>query len=133
MEKLKITDLSIGDWVQYEGQNRKIRAINDSTSLILLSNSPNFVGVGGVGPVPITPEILKKNGFDFYTEYLNSFVFDISTNSRIWLFKNSHDWTFQIMDSGLGFSHCIVKMLVKYIHQLQHALRLAGVNKEIQL
>lgn len=151
MEKLKITDLSIGDWVQakqtkldYDDPDltppMKIVAIDNrepKQAYVDLAFGDGVVAhsafVEDLRPIPISIEILEKNEFKAYSEYSNSFYFDMSTNIRIWLFKNSHDWTFQVMNWGLGHSHSVAKALIKYVHQLQHAMRLADIDKDITL
>ena len=77
-------------------------------------------------PVPLTPEILEKNGWikDGHEDHFgDSYNYN---NSEIWGWIDEDG-----MDIGFqGENTCIS---VKYVHQLQHALRLCGINKEIEL
>ena len=88
---------------------------------------------GFISAIPITAEILEKNGWSEFSDYHNSWKLDIASDKRVWMFKNSHDWTFQVMSWGLGHNHSVAKAYIKDIHELQHALRLAKVGKEIVL
>jgi hypothetical protein len=139
MEEIKISDLSIGDWVQDKnGKYAQILGIENWSDGYLLNVRINGVDIGcvpslAVYPIRLTPEILEKNGWAEYSDVHNSWKLDIADNMRVWLFKNSHDWTFQVMNWGLGHNHCLAKAYITSIHQLQHALRLAGVKKEIEV
>lgn len=143
MTEIKISDLSIGDWVnqkmndgayQVQWIERKMVGLIKHTGTeedgsIRLTAVP----LSFIEPIPLTPEILEKNGWAEYSDVHNSWKLDIADNMRVWIFKNSHDWTFQVMNWGLGHNHCMAKAYITSIHQLQRALRLAGVGKEIEV
>ena len=137
---MKCTDLMIGDWVYCEGQptpeNVTIQTIAEDG---VWFNGPHYEGAASydrIFPIPITPEILEKNGFekqgfpgwkistkDYIILWRNDYqdVLDIrSFNLRICSFHESH-----IMD--------IRRARFNYVHELQHALRLCGIKKEIVL
>lgn len=140
MEKIKVEDLGIGDWVKMEDEHYQIyhltlagdvyghRKVNITSSEEVFDGS-----IADVCPIPITAEILEKNGWSEFSDYHNSWKLDIASDKRVWMFKNSHDWTFQVMSWGLGHNHSVAKAYIKDIHELQHALRLAKVGKEIVL
>lgn len=136
---MDIKELSVGDWVQdRKGAVAQIIGIEEWSGSYELHIRLNGIDVGlapalGCYPIPLTPEILEKNGWDGYSDAHNSWKFDVSGNIRVWMFKNSHDWTFQVMDWGLGHNHCTAKAYIEHVHHLQHALRLAGIDKEIEL
>lgn len=138
---MKAEELMIGDWVYglYPDGSRYTRPFRISAvDIYPLNRSPRIVTFGGYGfqeehlePIPLTPEILEKNGFG-YTEgdeelthfYLGEPQFckdmdlHIGTNNRgvFWLNTYNNDIR------GL-----------RYIHELQHALRLCGIEKEITI
>jgi hypothetical protein len=126
MAELKISDLSVGDWVKIQGVIREIDYLYGKNNVC---DTP----IEFVEPIPITPEILEKNGWSEFSDYHNSWKLDIASDKRVWMFKNSHDWTFQVMSWGLGHNHSVAKAYIKDIHELQHALRLAGIEKDIEL
>lgn len=136
---MDIKDLSIGDWVQDKnGTYAQILGIENWSDCYVLNVRINGVDVGCVPassalPIPITPEILEKNGFIDYEVGKGWYILNVADDLRVWLHRNSHDWTFQIMKWSPLSTHEIGKVFIKHIHQLQHALRLAGVDKEITL
>ena len=80
-------------------------------------------------PIPLTAEILEKNGFKLHAI---SEIYELVSPKKDWFvaigFKDGcidwckvHRWG----DEYLGS--------IKYVHELQHALRLFKVNKEIEL
>lgn len=88
-------------------------------------------------PIPLTPEILKKNGFK------NVSVIIVGTAKMRWESEDTRTEITIWMDDTLPME--IVKNVyyedeVSYtlpfpgtVHQLQHALRLCGITKEIQI
>lgn len=139
MTTLKISDLSVGDWVRDgNGIIAKVRGIeNWSNGYILnvqtVSGSICTLSVTGALPIPITAKILEKNGFVehcggiFRYEWMwqgeSSGITLCSFDEELWFvdlfFKEGKD----IMCNIPTFN----------VHQLQHILRLAGVDKEINL
>lgn len=128
MEKINISDLSVGDWVrvinQFDAQIDGYHSESGSLSLKTRQRNLVYYRLEDIHPIPITPEILEANGF--------------SHNGKRWytpelftLEQWTDNWTI-IIDCACGDYVCEV-YTIKYIHQLQHALRLAGVEKEINL
>lgn len=72
-------------------------------------------------PIPLTPEILEENGF----------VYNESPFVQSW-----EQFGLSLHLGGDGYRiNCgqNVAMVIDSVHQLQHALRLCGINKEIVL
>ena len=90
--------------------------------------------------IPITAEILEKNGFenDFYEEESIADYHAI----RLEGYSLKHNigeidgylitWCNGGINVTTDFHGCVQKD-VSYIHELQHALRLCGIEKEIEL
>lgn len=138
MTQLKISDLSVGDWVlNRKGFPTKVQVITSEGNMRCGEDAKPehsvHIWITDVSPIPITPEILEKNGFVDYEVGKGWYVLNVADDLRVWLHRNSHDWTFQLMKWGPLSTHEIGKVFIKHIHQLQHALRLAGVEKEIVL
>ncbi len=88
-----------------------------------------------INPIPLTSEILKKNGFE------NVSVITVGTAKMRWVSEDTRTEITIWMDDTLPME--IVKNVyyedeVSYtlpfpgtVHQLQHALRLCGIDKEI--
>ena len=134
MAEIKISELSIGDWVRMGGGNFQIyllalagdvygyRRTNDSDT-----GEEYYDGeIGDVEPIPLTPEILEKNGFE-------------KLKDKSWVGHNHHcdiqqhgsSWT--LLSNKRGFYRTICFESLEFVHELQHALRLAGVEKEIEV
>lgn len=132
---MEANELMIGDWVmvnavdhpnpmQVDGMYKK----NGAYYAVLSSDLSADVDV--LSPIPLTKEILEKNTkvepienspVD-YTDY----VFD--EDSSIVYEKGE---PFMFFYEGGKRNH--IYMEVKYVHELQHLLRLVGYKKEIEL
>lgn len=88
-------------------------------------------GVGALdpnelSPIPLTEDILVKNGWDFtksdYSVYCKE-----DTNGDVELSKDKYGFYWSI--------NCdeYIILRIDYVHQLQHLLRLCGIEKEIEL
>ena len=79
--------------------------------------------------IPLTPEILEKNGF---VKVENTQTSTIIYSFRDTLFRiGVFDFNHVTIDSYYTDSSCDV--FISSVHELQHALRLCGINKEIIL
>jgi hypothetical protein len=135
MATLKISELSVGDWVRYDNgvTPYSIRSIvrTGNQECVVLKDNMYPDGITGfvkyLKPIPITAERLEKNGFERSTS-----EFIIYHTDKVWISydKPSETWsvTMYINDFTSNLHANIL-----HIHQLQHTLRLAGVDKEINL
>jgi hypothetical protein len=77
-----------------------------------------------IEPIPITPEILENNGFKYMTGLWYTQTKEMKPIQIV--FKKTSVITLSI--------NCTpVPINLKYVHQLQHALRLYGIEKEMVL
>lgn len=131
MTRLNISTLSVGDWVQdKEGTPAKILGIEQWSGEYYLNVEVNGADVDnviaeGALPIPITPEILKKNGFEVYDDTAR---LKLDRPHALWLFKEEEGW-----DLHLSSRKQHINLRIEHIHQLQHALRLADVEKKIEV
>ena len=136
---MKANELMIGDWVCYsesnnyytkveeirctsDGEEYYIRCHRDSKDTFLEQLKYEDFSVDILHPIPLTPKILENNGWEerptgyvFYTDgrrYDNSLWYVFGSNSFVVNTAEFH---------------------IKYVHQLQHALRLCRIEKEIEL
>ena len=118
-------DLMIGDWVQGflpDTYSQVCGIINECQVAIMSGGAYMEVSNEDIRPIPLTPEILEKNGFtngQFYGELLYS---------RWQIQADCFSIRFRREDTEEGGS-----FRCKYVHELQHALRLCGIDKEIVL
>lgn len=142
---MKIKDLMIGDWVQVDvvkGADlilvkRKVVGItNVKTATVTIDDGVEMFAAFLL-PVPLTTEILEKNGFvkvpDRY-EY---------PDCQCWTNDVDGDYSFEIVADEHRKPHILgnremgdyelVNFECKFVHELQHALKLCGIEKEIEL
>lgn len=75
-------------------------------------------------PIPLTAEILEKNGFERYgTSYiLKDCIFELTNPCNPDRYFDNYYIRFARQNKR-----------VQYVHQLQHLMRMFGINKEIEL
>ena len=107
----------IGDWVLDRKKPAQITGIicDDFFETTL---SPS-VGGEYISPIPLTPEILEQNGF----ERVNGDYQDV--------FYVYDGVELLIDDVYTLFGQC--KMQIMYVHELQHALKLCRIEKDIEI
>lgn len=151
---MKTKELMIGDWVNlnFDVDYKTGESIYTPVQVIGI-NKDGTVDVnctfdksesmqGGwdlklIEPIPITPEILEKNGFYDRSDGFK-FNYVIHTNEyQISYYPKTN--RFNIYKKGIDPFYdkdkffCGFKNIVKYVHELQHALKLCGIKKEIVL
>ena len=135
---MRIEELSVGDWVRTTDDDirgsreciiQSIERWSNGDVLVVRFKDGGIetLGIGCFAPIPLTTEILEKNGFVKNGEYDE---WNIGTWETPYLLGVSLERP-AITIKWNGSSVFIDQ--AKCVHQLQHALRLAGVEKEIVL
>lgn len=142
MSNMDIRDLSICDWVQdANGKYAQILGIEDWSDGYMLNIRINRVNVGCVlassaHPIPITQEILEKNGFvdngkgQYYLKCGNGITVRVGRSPLF------HDGCWLVAtdkEVGETITTTCVLFNAKHIHEIQRAMRLGNVGKEITL
>jgi hypothetical protein len=139
MATLKISEISVGDWVIYEDKIYKLYAIEecgllrgvweDSESIAHIAKNIDYFD-----PIPITAEILEKNGLVRHERDADNPKRVVLSNHFIMArtYTDADWWRVLIYDEELP-SKELFNGIIYSVHQLQHALRLAGIDKEINL
>ena len=102
---MKATELQIGDWILYGDKPVKVLQLSENGKYDL------------VKPIPLTPEILEKNGWketQYWHEYQDG--------------KNTIQCCLPDM-RGIINGIEIKEFQCKYVHQYQHLLRLCGLDE----
>lgn len=125
--RLQASDLMIGDWAKLSKgnwfENRKVELID----IEMIAESVYLAE-----PIPITPEILDKNGFEASKDF----------NMRYW--SKSYDEFIKVSELEEGRLYLEAKGKkgryegdCNFLHELQHALRLCeitlNIDKKIEL
>ena len=123
---MKAKDLMIDDWVQYgdihpvrtrvlainsvdKGKHWYIQAEPENT------NSMRIVAMHAVEPIPLTAEILEKN----FPTIEDGVTWSDIADSDLFNIRAEYDK--------------YVEGIFKYVHELQHTLKLVGIEKKIKL
>lgn len=121
---MKAEDLMIGDWYWWEAEGKKYPLpVTKDTFKLSDEDISNFQ------PIPLTPEILKKNDILYEKQ---SFYYVIKDDKDLectyYIQRVQEDW---VVGVDIGAYDCSVFARIKYVHELQHALKLCGIDKEI--
>ena len=141
---MRANELMIGDWVWYNNQPHQIRQLGifgenrdgDDYPAVCVGE-PNGIGLilerNEIEPIPLTPEILEKNGWVYNNE-------DEKFFPKTWVGGGL------MLQSANDCGYCIVvtsdyddedtndtPFIILYVHELQHALMLRRIEKEIIL
>ena len=153
---LKISDLAVGDWVKVSGEPARVLLLGiagRNKAKGLSGQIYGFLTTTEIEPIPITPEILKKNEvyvrwFCVAADPIAALIKDDETyHTKCEKFYKCSDfvihstlrgerfgrWQFATNDERRRFKGRTVLANINYVHELQQALRLAGINKEIVL
>lgn len=133
---MKCSDLQIGDYVRFKRTKEKVWVFEIDGDRNIINNEPDGycseknIDIDDVEPIPLTPEILKLNGFvikkkwaqkgNFGDNPLIMWHYDDDINTRD--FKHE----LEIHQNDTGKVH--VSLPCDYVHELQHAFRLCGLN-----
>ena len=122
-------ELMIGDWIRYGSRFGIVKGIKTDTCLILVSCNGNdeliWETFDNIESIPLTPEILESNGF-----------FKLGNQYNTWCMRN-FNFSLDFIDGILGYYEqnrpYNPTFVTKYVHELQHALRLCRIDKTIEL
>jgi len=119
------SELMIGDWVMCNGINLQVAAItyqvgfrDDDDKIYWCSDD----GLDRIDPIPLTSEILEKNGFK-----------KTILSSGYNLYDFEHFIIKWEKDFGYWFGDGEYTIDFNYVHQLQRLLNLCNIDKEIKL
>lgn len=116
---MKATELMIGDWVLYNTTPKRIGGIDGK--IIRFFRWDVWENPSAIEPIPLTAEILEKN---------------LSTTSQIqycWddFLSNSFGEDFYEMRYHGDVTELVIS--IRYVHELQHVLKLCKIEKEVVL
>lgn len=144
---MKARELQIGDWIKigecdrYHGFIGKIAAINSITNYCIVRVRigddifvQSDVFIEDIEPTPLTPKILEKNGFkkiDFSHYQIHDRTLVLDADGQ-WDSELSWHWVVTEMSTNSKGQNVVLDYYVatiNYVHTLQHALRLCGLNE----
>ena len=144
MDYMSHAHLCLGDWVYYETPNGtkkygRICELGSETAGIEEENCRTGIDYEDVACIPIEPDVLEA--FGFKEGVMNNIAQpcwiigwvenDTQTSIEVWPEKfqdtGGKDWICRI---GRQLNHCQTQ--VKNINDIQHAMRVAGITKELE-
>lgn len=122
---MRIEELSVGDWVKYlpNGSPAQVESVRKYRNITL--EGKDFVASASLkylAYIPLTPEILKMNGWRNDMADRNFWATD-----EVYIYNHDGIWRLRPKSPEL-----LIVVDIKYIHELQHALRLLGVYDNIE-
>lgn len=113
----------IGDWVKLkDGGPFQMEDVSGTGMFRRWTSDGEYMipyGYDEIEPIPLTPEILEKNGFEEFDGWRILDMDDVEIR-----------WIGTILE--ISGSHGNMELPnVQCVHELQHTLRLCGIDKEI--
>lgn len=128
---MKASELMFGDWVKLSKGNWSKNRLVGLTDIEMIAES-----VYSAEPIPLTYEILEKNRMRVF-EHRNPWQEEAKNLIKKWYSK---DGKFYVSHYRVGdeFTYTVGNGVsricsIKYVHELQHALRILRIEKEIEL
>lgn len=126
---IKAEDLRIGDLVNFHNSPCIITGIDDISCTVGLLNSYNsedFRRVDDINiePIPLTPEILEKNGWK--RDKLVSYIYGHEAHFIEVICTPNSEWVY-VTFKGETIHR------IKYVHELQHILWALGLDANLKI
>jgi hypothetical protein len=131
---MEAKDLMIGDWLLDGNVYAQVTSITCDGNIETTRNALSNIEL--VEPVPLTSEILKKNGFTKSTPppgiHARCHNLDNKEEKYHLTIANYNKYKRLLLNVDSVDSECF-NIRCDYVHELQHALRICGIEKEIVL
>ena len=114
---IRATELMVGDWVMDTRSNTPLRV----NPFLAQLEVPEWE------PIPLTTKILEKNGFNYLKETGYMCYEQLGDRQYNLIAVKGNILQMQFTSGNLEWTEC------RYAHELQHALRLCGINLEIKV
>ena len=133
---MKANELMVGDWVRPTRLNKPARIEEVSRLLnrviVITADGYESAHILECNPIPLTPEILEKNGFmPLEGGEKEDSVFYALSDMFAKVRWNGEKLTDAVF--GENILYFPAKRGLRYVHELQHALRLCQIDKTIEL
>ena len=136
---MEITDLQIGDWIYVNPWDDQEPTYPNRVTAIEYNSWEgkdycdwvncevwDEINLDKIRPIPINDDILSQNGWErtggashrIYGDY-NAVIFHWNENRK------------EIIIDKNGERHYMLKLDLLYVHELQHALRICGIEQDI--
>lgn len=118
---MKSRELMVGDWVIANGNTDNKPHRVTALTLTRIDFDNNEVHVAEyIEPIPLTAEILEKNGFEVISRSIDSTSYRLGLR-EVFVFLKEGYFNITIKDTDI--------FGLTYVHELQHAMRLCGLTE----
>lgn len=133
---MKVNEIMVGDLFSFNGNKYKIEDIY-KRGAIHVEDYPeggraefitDFI-LEELQPIPLTDEILEKNGWELCDD--NAKFFPGTWVGSILLRKEEGGFRILAVSDYDDEDTNDTPFIIRYVHELQHAMRMCGINKEI--
>lgn len=143
---MKAEDLMIGDWVYYSyanlfvtkvidvcshyGDEHFIRCKRDEKDNLYKQDQLEDFNVGILRPIPITKEILEKNSF----LKVEGIVYPSHSVGISFLYRDTPEGLrIFVQNACVGGPTCTMIKTCKYVHEVQHMIKMCDIEKTFVL
>lgn len=134
---MDVNDLMIGDLVQVNGEVLKVISIS-YFDIGISDSKEDFYHehIDNIKPIPLTQKILEKNGFVKYNEVSDTPPYDQDEEGNMYYsYKGEQKFWGWWQPNNVYFipANAMGDLEIKFVHELQHVLRLCNISKEINI
>lgn len=128
----------IEDWVEYSNTYARVFESFEDSYYLDLFDIIKFPKEDELTPIPLTIDILEKNGWVYYTQCNQERIYSKDYEGisiYIGIYKDNDEYTAYAYNgiNDYGCANDYYLRSVKYVHQLQHLLFGLGINHEIKV
>lgn len=139
MDKIDVRDLRVGNWVYSSFSEtpckvNEVRLHDSGYGSCKVTGVDGYKDVASLSPIPLTGEILEKNGIKKLV--IQTFEVTYCCNTpyiSCTFFKLLKYWLVTVGPAGSKKYPYTESSGIKYVHQLQNILHDAGIEKEIAI
>lgn len=134
-------ELMIGDWVRIKDLKdpyKRLSSIDEYRGKVDFWDGEELIvtSIDNVSPIPLTGEILEKNGFKIRRRYIwerrdNYCCVKVHIAPKMEIEGEIFDEPPILLQVDTAIIS--LNIIIEYVHELQNALRLCGVEKEITI
>ena len=114
-----------GDLVMYKGNVETIVEVDRDNTLSVTTDKHPFAPLSNIKPIPLTPEILEKNG---WKKYKNTYGYTIYSYKR-----QGYPKLNVINDNKVEFHWGDKDIAICNVHELQHLLFGLGLDSRLEV
>ena len=140
---MNVNELMIGDYIRQKHSNLVLKVSAITPPYVQCEGESGQFHEDTIEPIPLSVELLESNGFKLVGDHTSHWQIcgdgydDIQISGvpdpkhHVTLTLNAHkDST---TGTGYGFYRMIYDMPIRYVHELQHIMRICKIGKEIVL